>query len=191
MGQLWFLKLGVGPEQLLLEQRCKPPEDEEAARTAKSCASDTWLSYISPPVLLQGKSIGPRCDCACSDLNLNSSGLTLHSPVPCSATGPSTGLAGLGSLYTGSQDNSGQEGSPCSGGDTPRSRAADGKKYRAEAGSVTGRFPLHAHSAGDLSTVLSLSPFSENAWDDIQPLTGLSSVLAPVKSKPVCQLYLM
>ena len=139
---LRLLKLGVRLGQVLLEQCCKSPEEEEeVVRTAKSLASDTWLSHTSPPILLRGKNVGPGCDCTSSDLNLNSPGLTLHYPVPCSATGPSTRRAGLGSLYTGSQDNSGQKGPPGSGGDTLRSRAADGKKFRAEAGSITGRFP--------------------------------------------------
>lgn len=85
------------------------------------------------PSCCKAKNVGPRYDCTSSDLNLNSPGLTLHYPVPCSATGPSTGCAALGSLCTGPH-NSGQEGPPCSGGDTARSRAADSKKFRAEAG---------------------------------------------------------
>lgn len=69
---LRFLKRGVRLGQVLLQQRCKPhEEEEELVRTAKSRASDTWLCHISHPLLLRGKHVGPRCDCTCSDLNSN------------------------------------------------------------------------------------------------------------------------
>lgn len=93
---LGLLKLEVRLGQVLLEQCCEPlKKEEEAVGTVKSHGSDTWLSHVSSPFSLWGKNFGPRCDCFCSDLTLNSPGLTLYYPVPCSATGPSTRCAGL------------------------------------------------------------------------------------------------
>lgn len=88
---------------------CKPLEkEEEAVGTVKSSGSNTCLSHISPPFSLWrserhfgGKNFAPRCDCFCSDLNLNSPWLTLHYSVPHSTTGPSIGCAGLGGCTLG------------------------------------------------------------------------------------------
>lgn len=93
----WSLEPGLGRYYW----SCKPLEKEEGAvGTVKSCGSDTWLSHISPTFSLWGKNFGPQCDCFCSDLNLNSPGLTLHYRVPHSTAGLSL-CTGLGDCTLG------------------------------------------------------------------------------------------
>lgn len=142
----WSLEPGLGRYYW----SCKPLEKEEGAvGTVKSCGSDMWLSHISPTFSLWGKNFGPRCDCFCSDLNLNlnSPGLTLHYRVPHSTAGLSLGVQDLVTVHwvTG-QFRSGRASLQQRW--HPEREGADGRKFRAEVGSIPAYVPLQSQTPG-------------------------------------------
>lgn len=126
--------------------------------------------------LFEAKTLHPG-DCFCSDLNLNSPGLTLHSSVPYSTSGPSTGCAGFGGCTLGHRtiwirkDLLAAKVIPQEGG-------CRWQETRRRGGLFPWLCPTAVRNGwGELGLVLFL-PITEKTLDDIQPLlTGLSAVL--------------